>query len=139
MGVGVSIGSARPEVVGGNHEEVGLAVYCEDLALRSKFRESLSGVAALVTHKLNELEGVSLSTEGVVVLDLHSKRVPLEQLIALGRALVGAVSEGRVIAFFSHVQAELGQEGLRLGADIVLPRSKIFNFVAELAQKRRGV
>jgi len=65
------------------------------------------------------------TTPKCVILDLHNPGLSLSELLAE----LKAVSSPRVVAFGSHVNAELLKAARDAGCDLVMPRSQFHKFL----------
>ncbi len=72
--------------------------------------------------------------EGVASLLLLDLNCDGLDCIGVIRSVRAAANPPRIVAFFSHVQEELGARALQAGADRVIPRSR---FVKELPELLR--
>lgn len=118
-----------------------VGVMVPELMMRSK----ISGIVAaagltprfLRTVSAIPSEGAAEELQGLIV-DLNGNGSALEELVPLLESGLGS----RSLAFFSHVDAELGARGRAAGFCQVIPRSKIEGvlpmFLGELGGMRLG-
>jgi CheY-like chemotaxis protein len=80
-----------------------------------------AGVKCGVVRSIDAL-GVALEAGGVdmVLVDMHCDGVEVDEAI---RMVKSGCPDVRVVAFYSHVQAEMAERASEAGADDVWPRS----------------
>jgi DNA-binding NarL/FixJ family response regulator len=100
----------------------------DDLFFQMKLAETAKqlGVAVKVAANADALLDELKTAPALVIVDLNARSQPIEAVARL-RA---AGNPARVIAFLSHVQAELAARAKAAGCDEVMPRSA---FTANLA------
>ena len=101
-----------------------VAALVEDLMFLSRIREAARGHGLDVKAVRTAADALAAAHAGarVVIVDLDSPRVASADALAALRADPGA-SSLPIVGFFSHVEPQRGQDGLRAGCTTVLPRS----------------
>jgi CheY-like chemotaxis protein len=105
-------------------------VLCDDLIFFSRIAGAARAAGLSVRQVKTTAELIALAREhapGGVILDLQNPGLELPALLAELRAACPAMP--RVIAYGSHVEAEVLRAARQAGCDRVMPRSQ---FVAEL-------
>jgi CheY-like chemotaxis protein len=105
-------------------------VLSDDLIFFSRITEAARACGLAVTRGRTPAEFLALvgqHTPGGVILDLHNPDLDLANLLTELRAACPTMPP--VIAYGSHVQAEVLRQAREAGCDRVMPRSQ---FVAEL-------
>jgi CheY-like chemotaxis protein len=105
-------------------------VLCDDLIFFSRIAEAARAVGLSVRQVRTQAELVTTAGKhapGGVILDLHNPDLDLPALLAELHAACPAMP--RVIAYGSHVEAEVLRAARKAGCDRILPRSQ---FVKEL-------
>ena len=80
-----------------------------------------------------DLEGAAAGAD-VLIVDLTTD--PTER-IAMARPFLAAGAP-RTLAFFSHVERDVGTEAERAGFDLVVPRSRMARTAADLVSQLAG-
>lgn len=93
-----------------------------DLIFATKIRSTAEAVGAVSVpvRTCSELLEASKDAE-IAIIDLH---LDTESPIEMIRATRRLPNPPKIVAFLSHVHAELAQAAEEAGADLVLPRSK---------------
>jgi DNA-binding NarL/FixJ family response regulator len=105
------------------------AAFVTDLIFATKITSTAKDVGAPVkiVRTLEQLKSrLASATDSIIIIDLNADGV--DALEAVG-VCAAAVHHPRIIAFASHVQAELINSAREAGADEVMPRSA---FVSKL-------
>jgi CheY-like chemotaxis protein len=105
-------------------------VLCDDLIFFSRIAAAARDAGLSVRQARTTTELLSLArthAPGGVILDLHNPGLDLPAFLAELRAAYPAMP--RVVAYGSHVEAEVLRAARKAGCDRVLPRSQ---FVEEL-------
>jgi DNA-binding NarL/FixJ family response regulator len=107
----------------------------EDIFFIAKMKETAkqAGVALETAGTPTALaEAARTDTTTLLIVDLNARGSieAIEKLRAAGNALP-------VIAFFSHVQAELGERARVAGCEQVMPRSKFTRELAEILTRAK--
>jgi CheY-like chemotaxis protein len=108
-------------------------VLSDDLIFFSRIAETAKEAGLVVRQARTPAELVALaakSAPGGVILDLHNPGLDLPALLADLKSTCAAMP--RVVAYGSHVEAEVLRAAREAGCDRVLPRSQ---FVKELARE----
>lgn len=107
----------------------------DDIFFAAKIRATAEhvGVEVLFPRGLEALSASVRQGALVVVVDLHLQR---EDPFAIARSLKAdaELRETPLVAFFSHVQVELGRRAEEAGFERVLPRSAFTRRLPEILQ-----
>jgi len=100
-----------------------VAVLIRDLIFETKITSTagLLGVSVKIIRSAGELAGIlDQGVVGLVIVDLNTAGPTAFEAIRLAKTHSGV----RVLAFVSHVDAELAAKATEAGADEVMPRSR---------------
>jgi len=100
-----------------------VAVLIRDLIFETKITSTagLLGVPAKIIRSADELAGLlDQGVAGLVIVDLNTAGLAAVDAIRMAKTHSGV----RVLAFVSHVDADLAAQATAAGADEVLPRSR---------------
>ena len=118
----------------GNQPEIEIAVFIRDLIFETKIKSTAQslGIGAATVRSIVDLDSLLASASvRLLVVDLNSAGPAGLDGIRAAKKLTGL----RVLAFVSHVDAELASLASEAGADEVLPRSRFTAQLPELLTK----
>lgn len=96
----------------------------DDLFFLVKIQDAAKRVGLEVVFVKTDEQAMMMVADhpDLIVLDLNNKTAhPLELITSLRNSC--KTPECRIMAFVSHVETDLQQQAMRLGCDLVLPRS----------------
>jgi len=106
----------------------------DDLFFASKIRAVAEHLGVSIEFARSDQavrESLSKETPDLIILDLHSQKVPA---VALAKEIRADERLGKVklVGFFSHVETQMAADAQKAGFDQVLPRSAFTNRLAEI-------
>jgi CheY-like chemotaxis protein len=111
----------------------------DDLFFASKIRAVAEHLGVSIKFARSDQavrESLSKETPDLIILDLHSQKVPA---VVLAKEIKADERLGKVklVGFFSHVETQLAEDAKQAGFDQVLPRSAFTNRLAEILGDNR--